>query len=810
MGPAQSQKVSSVPELVLSASPGVCHARYETNEFKEAVQNEATPQLIPTQELDDNPQVTSLSPPLDKDENVNIGDNVSKAQTDDDVELEDKEQKHRQHQHQVSSTPPPFRTQESPQSPSTPTPTLQLFKEDGLEAVRTICEKQQQQQTQGPQPLQKTTTQIDYTSIHNSELSKDEVIETLYAPEPAPLEAIKQAKGSEICTVVKEEPPALDEAEAVVETTGITAVESAEEASISLPSAVEEMEQTEKLKPEQDQNQNQEEEENSEEEEEGSKVIEEVVGTEEESLVIEKKLLEVEKKQVEEAKEEDKDVIVAEERFVLVVEEKQNKQEQEDIEVALQDDEVAFEEEEEVSASFDAAVLDSDAIETVDESLPTTEIQGEDQQLQADEAKLTVMIAEEPVESEAPEEPEPEDFEAPVLQEQVSTQQEVVETVELEEVPLDSVADEVVDSVVPVLDDEIKDVCHPEEVATPEILEVASVEQVESTKVLLLDDSVSLIEGEAVMVEVQAVDVEEIAILVEDIQGIEVVAQAEVTFLMRESELALEVVKTTEVIEAVHVDDNEVVESDIAAIEEEVATESIDEDVVTESTDEDIEVTETDQLDIENEELLSEEDTKSGIAETIVDEQLEIQESIKGASTEVEEVPENTSEPESFKKVEIDRATLSLEESDGVLEVSVVESSLEEEVEVEKVVEKDEIPSELIILESEATTEISETGASSAEEIPPVSDQIDPTCVAHKFVWNHGGQSVKVTGTFDDWQASVDLKKSDDAFEVIVGLNRTKLIHFKFVVDGQWLCASDLVTEFDHSGNQNHVLYALL
>ncbi|KAG0027384.1 hypothetical protein BGZ82_009021 [Podila clonocystis] len=639
----------------------------------------------------------------------------------------------------------------------------------------------------------KTATQIDYTTmIHNCELSKDEAIETLYAPEPAPLEVIKQAKGSEIYTVVKEDLSTLDEAEAVVKTIGITAVESAEDPLISLPSAVEEMEQSKELKPEQNQNQNQEEEEKEDEEEEdeeeeGSKAIEEVVATEEESLVVEEKLLEVEEKWLEveekhvlEAEEEDKDVVIAEEEFV--VEEKENKQEQEDVEVALQDDEVSIEEEEDFSTSFDAAVLDDcEAIETADEPLPTTDIQGEDQQLQVEEANLTMMIAEESVESEASEEQEtePEDVEAPIEQEQVPTQQEVAETVKLE-VPLDSVANEAIDSVVSILDEEIKEVCHPEEVATPEILEAASVEQAESTEVPLVDDSAPLIESEAVMVEVQAIGVEEIAIVDEDTQDFEAAAQVEVTSLVRESELALEVVKTTEVIEAAHVDENEI------------------------DTDEDIEDAETDQLAIENEEQLSEEDSESEIAETIVDEQLELQESIKGASTKIEEVPENTSEPEWSKKIEIDRAILSLEESVGVLEVSVVE------VEVEKVVEKDEIPSESIFLESDATTEVSVTDTNSAEEIPPVVDQIDPTCVSHKFVWNHGGQSVKVTGTFDNWQASVDLKKSDDAFEAIVGLNRTKLIHFKFVVDGQWLCASDLVTEFDHSGNQNHVLYALV
>ncbi|KAG0087930.1 hypothetical protein BGZ93_010673 [Podila epicladia] len=713
------------------------------NEFKEAsVKNEATPQIIPTQESDDIPQLTSLSPPLDKDENNSNISDVAKAQIDDDVELEDKEQQRHQNQHQVSSTPPPSRTQESLQSPLTPTPTFQLFKEDGVEVVE-----------------------------------------------------------SEISTVGKKDTLALDdEVEAVVEMTGTTVVESAKETSITLFSSIKEIEQAEELKSKRDQDQDQGKgEKEDEEEEEGSKVMEEVVVTEEESLVVEGKSLEieetsleVEKKQVVEDEEGDEDLAIAEKELVLVFEDKENEQEQEDVEVTVQNDDFAIMEEL-LSANFDAAVLDdSKAIETVVEPLPAN-IQTEDQQLQAEEVNLTEMFEEELVELEAPEELEPEDAEVPVEQEQILTQKEAVETVGLE-APFGSVAGETVDCVVPILDEEIENDCHPEDVAIPEVLEIVAVEQVESTETPLVNASAPLT-VEAVTVEVQAINVEEIAIVDEDIQDVKTVAQEEATSLESESDLALAVVKIMEVVETAPVDENEVVESDITPVEEEVAIKSIDED---------IEDTEMDQPDIESEELSSEEDSYE-----IVDEQIEIHESSKYVSNGIEEAPVGTSEPQSSKKVEIDEFVIGLMETVESLEVLVVESSFKE-VEAEKVVEMDEVPSGSTLLESEASLEVSKTDISSAEEISLSIDQIDPTCVSHKFVWNHGGRSVKVTGSFDNWKESVELKKNNDAFEAIIGLDRTKVIHFKFVVDGQWLCASDLATEFDHGGNQNHILHALV
>ncbi|KAG0262985.1 hypothetical protein BG011_009483 [Mortierella polycephala] len=80
---------------------------------------------------------------------------------------------------------------------------------------------------------------------------------------------------------------------------------------------------------------------------------------------------------------------------------------------------------------------------------------------------------------------------------------------------------------------------------------------------------------------------------------------------------------------------------------------------------------------------------------------------------------------------------------------------------------------------------------------------------AHKFVWDHGGSIVKVTGTFDNWEKPLVLTQSpdnQDHFEITVDLDRSQKILFKFVVDGQWRCADELPTEYDSAGNQNNVL----
>ncbi|KAF9136009.1 hypothetical protein BGW39_009061 [Mortierella sp. 14UC] len=84
--------------------------------------------------------------------------------------------------------------------------------------------------------------------------------------------------------------------------------------------------------------------------------------------------------------------------------------------------------------------------------------------------------------------------------------------------------------------------------------------------------------------------------------------------------------------------------------------------------------------------------------------------------------------------------------------------------------------------------------------------------VAHTFQWKNGGGVVKVTGSFDNWEESIVLKKvpgDQDKSEIVVNLDRTQKTLFKFIVDGQWRCTDEFPTEYDSTGNLNNVLPAL-
>ncbi|KAF9415390.1 hypothetical protein BGZ94_000111 [Podila epigama] len=145
------------------------------------------------------------------------------------------------------------------------------------------------------------------------------------------------------------------------------------------------------------------------------------------------------------------------------------------------------------------------------------------------------------------------------------------------------------------------------------------------------------------------------------------------------------------------------------------------------------------------------------------------------------------------------------------VEESNFEDSLEASVESLKVIS---VPEVCTLVDESASTfnDVTESQPSQDEQpLQPANiEPINLTCVPHKFIWTHGATSVKVTGTFDNWQASTELQQKGDIFEASVVLDRTKTITFKFVVDGHWVCAPDLETEFDHSGNQNNILNALV
>ncbi|KAI6122793.1 hypothetical protein EV401DRAFT_1858561, partial [Pisolithus croceorrhizus] len=70
-----------------------------------------------------------------------------------------------------------------------------------------------------------------------------------------------------------------------------------------------------------------------------------------------------------------------------------------------------------------------------------------------------------------------------------------------------------------------------------------------------------------------------------------------------------------------------------------------------------------------------------------------------------------------------------------------------------------------------------------------------------------GPNDVIVTGTFDQWSASIHLAKGDTGFRGMVKLPWGEKVAYKFIVDGYWSCRDDQPMENDGSGNINNILY---
>ncbi|GJJ74989.1 hypothetical protein EMPS_07347 [Entomortierella parvispora] len=131
-------------------------------------------------------------------------------------------------------------------------------------------------------------------------------------------------------------------------------------------------------------------------------------------------------------------------------------------------------------------------------------------------------------------------------------------------------------------------------------------------------------------------------------------------------------------------------------------------------------------------------------------------------------------------------------------------------------------PEEPVMLSPSGSTRSSISSSFSSFSVNGVTEPSSPIedsqngrkagVISQKFHWKHGGETVKVTGTFDNWQETVYLKKvpgTRDEFAAIVDLDRTAYIQFKFVVDGVWRCSTEFATEYDYSGHLNNVLHPI-
>ncbi|KAJ8328355.1 galactose metabolism-related protein [Batrachochytrium dendrobatidis] len=66
--------------------------------------------------------------------------------------------------------------------------------------------------------------------------------------------------------------------------------------------------------------------------------------------------------------------------------------------------------------------------------------------------------------------------------------------------------------------------------------------------------------------------------------------------------------------------------------------------------------------------------------------------------------------------------------------------------------------------------------------------------------WPHGGRTVYLTGTFNNWKQKVKLSRSTDEFSTVVDMS-PGTHRFKFIVDDEWKCSEDLPITSGPDGN---------
>ena len=77
----------------------------------------------------------------------------------------------------------------------------------------------------------------------------------------------------------------------------------------------------------------------------------------------------------------------------------------------------------------------------------------------------------------------------------------------------------------------------------------------------------------------------------------------------------------------------------------------------------------------------------------------------------------------------------------------------------------------------------------------------------YTFIWNEGGNNVKLTGSFSDWKIHFQMTKDskDNVFKFQLPLGN-EIYQYKFIVDGQWKFSKNYPTKDDGNGNINNIL----
>lgn len=77
----------------------------------------------------------------------------------------------------------------------------------------------------------------------------------------------------------------------------------------------------------------------------------------------------------------------------------------------------------------------------------------------------------------------------------------------------------------------------------------------------------------------------------------------------------------------------------------------------------------------------------------------------------------------------------------------------------------------------------------------------------YTFIWDEGGNDVKVTGTFSDWKIKFQMTKdpTNHTFKCTLPLGN-EIYQYKFIVDGEWKFSKKCPTKDDGNGNINNIL----
>ena len=81
------------------------------------------------------------------------------------------------------------------------------------------------------------------------------------------------------------------------------------------------------------------------------------------------------------------------------------------------------------------------------------------------------------------------------------------------------------------------------------------------------------------------------------------------------------------------------------------------------------------------------------------------------------------------------------------------------------------------------------------------------TSFIYTFIWEEGGTSVKLIGSFSDWKNSFDMKRdiNDNIYKISLPLNN-EIYYYKFIVDGEWKYSKNQQIKQDDQGNINNIL----